>query len=169
MGWVLLVGSAVGFALVQRSSLSRATWVMCGVGSIFTVTLWQGVVPAIDRFQTPQTIALECLQQDRFGREAPVVFGMFRPSMVFYSKRPIEFQSSDNVAQVVQAHRPEILVVQGVNSDQEHTLQELGYRQTRRYRSFPKRGWATVYRLESTAGGILLDSDFKNLSEVVVD
>ena len=169
MGWVLLVGSAVGFALVQCSSLSRATWVMCGVGSIFTVMLWQKVVPAIDRFQTPQTIALECLQQDRFGREAPVVFGMFRPSMVFYSKRPIEFQSSDNVAQVVQAHRPEILVVQGVNSDQEHTLQELGYRQTRRYRSFPKRGWATVYRLESTAGGMLLDSDFGNLSEVVVD
>lgn len=169
MGWVLLVGSAVGFALVQRSSFSRATWVMCGVGSVFTVMLWQRVVPAIDRFQTPQTIAMECLRQDRVGRETPVVFGMFRPSMVFYSKRPIAFQSSENVGQVVQAERPEILVVQGVSSEQEHTLQELGYRQTRRYRSFPKRGWATVYRLESGAGGMLVDGDFGNLSEYVVD
>lgn len=157
MGGVLVIGAIAGLVLVARGELERTVWVLSGVSCCFVFVLWQRVVPTVDSFQTPQQIASECLdegRQESLDREhEPVVFGMFRPSMVFYSRRTLEFSPRESVIEVLNTRQPDVVVLQDPNEEQELALQSHGYRESRRYRSFPKKGWTTVYRaggLEST-------------------
>ncbi len=150
MGGVLVLGAIAGVVLVVRDEFKRMVWLLSGISCCFVFVLWQSVVPAIDQFQTPQQIALECLDsgdESLLDREhEPVVLGMFRPSMVFYSRRTLEFSSRENLIDVLNARQPEVVVLQDPDDDQKHALVTHGYRESRRYRSFPKRGWTSVYR-----------------------
>jgi 4-amino-4-deoxy-L-arabinose transferase-like glycosyltransferase len=152
MGGVLVVGAFAGVVLVVREEFKRMVWLLSGISCCFVLVLWQRVVPAIDSFQTPQQIALECLDGgdgstlDR--KHEPVVLGMFRPSMVFYSRRTLEFSPRENLLAVLNARQPEVVVVQDPDEDQVDALLTHGYRESRRYRSFPKKGWTSVYRTD---------------------
>lgn len=152
MGIVLVLGAFAGVVLAVREESKRMVWLLSGISCCFVFVLWQRVVPAIDTFQTPQQIALECLDDgdgSNLDREhEPVVLGMFRPSMVFYSRRTLEFSPREHLIDVLNARRPEVVVLQDPDEDQEHALVTHGYRETRRYRSFPKKGWTSVYRTD---------------------
>lgn len=152
MGGVLVLGAIAGVVLVVREESKQMIWLLSGISCCFVFMLWQIVVPAIDQFQTPQQIALECLDsgdESLLDREhEPVVLGMFRPSMVFYSRRTLEFSSRENLIDVLNARQPEVVVLQDPDEDQERALVTHGYRESRRYRSFPKKGWTSVYRAE---------------------
>jgi len=114
------------------------------------VLIWQRILPQIDRFQTPQQIAIEYLRSS--GSEGsqgdPVVAGMFRPSMVFYSRRTLNFCPDDaSLEQSLSAQEPPSSVVIHQASPEAHrSLQEHGYQIFDRLDSFPKKGSTEVYR-----------------------
>lgn len=75
------------------------------------VTLCQYVAPELDRFQTPQLLAERWSSQLSSGDSQVAVLGYFRPTMVFYFGRDIDFcDSSDEAIQFVNAGGASILV-----------------------------------------------------------
>jgi hypothetical protein len=73
---------------------------------------------------------------------------MFRPSMVFYSARTLNFCPDDtSLEQSLSAKEPPSSVVIHQASPEAHrSLQEHGYRIVDRLDSFPKKGSTEVYR-----------------------
>jgi hypothetical protein len=60
----------------------------------------------------------------------------------------LEFSPRENLLAVLNARQPEVVVVQDPDEDQVDALLTHGYRESRRYRSFPKKGWTSVYRTD---------------------
>jgi hypothetical protein len=160
LGMLLLIGGIVGLFLESWNKPVWSLGIMVGVCVVWVVLIWQRILPQIDRFQTPQQIAIEHLRSSGSERANgstderspsqgdPVVAGMFRPSMVFYSRRTLNFCPDDaSLEQSLSAQEPPSSVVIHQASPEAHrSLQEHGYRIVDRLDSFPKKGSTEVYR-----------------------
>jgi hypothetical protein len=160
LGLLLLMGGIVGLFLESWSKPVWSLGILVGVCVVWVVLIWQRILPQIDRFQTPQQIAIEYLRpsgsEGSNGSKAersssqgdPVVAGMFRPSMVFYSARTLNFcPDGTSLEQSLSAQEPPSSVVIHQASPEAHrSLQEHGYRIVDRLDSFPKKGSIEVYR-----------------------
>ena len=97
-GVPLVVFGMIGACLLwsNRPRLSAGAFSIAAVSMM--VTLSQFVAPELDRFQTPQLIAERWRLQLRSDESQVTVLGFFRPSMVFYFRRDIEFCDSSDKA-----------------------------------------------------------------------
>lgn len=142
---VLLIASALGGILLLRIGKQRqSVSTMAILSGLWVVYIWQIVIPSIDRFQTPQQIAIEHIGPvDR----QPAIVGMFRPSMVFYSRGALNFCQDDQSLQETLEHESPSLVVVNQSSDKvKQMLDQHGYRLADSVASFPKKGAIQVYR-----------------------
>ena len=110
-GVPLVLFGTVGACLLwtNRPRLSAAAF---SVGAMsLMVTLCQYVAPELDRFQTPQLLAERWSSQLSSGDSQVTVLGYFRPTMVFYLGRNINFcDSSDEAIKFASAGGASILV-----------------------------------------------------------
>jgi hypothetical protein len=160
LGMLLLIGGIVGMFLESWSKPVWSLGILVGVCVVWVVLIWQRILPQIDRFQTPQQIAIEYLRpsgsEGSNGAKAersssqgdPVVAGMFRPSMVFYSARTLNFCPDDaSLEQSLSAQEPpSSVVIHEASPEAQRSLQEHGYRIVDRLDGFPKKGSIEVYR-----------------------
>jgi 4-amino-4-deoxy-L-arabinose transferase-like glycosyltransferase len=158
-GWLaalLIAGGLAGLMLHRRNQGVWGTALLSAVCVVWVGVLWQVIIPAIDRFQTPQQIATEYIAPHhtvrspirQYGSDGqPAIVGMFRPSMVFYSKGRLNFCSDERALEQSLTEDPPSLVVVNQSSDQaERMLDAHGYRLADSLASFPKRGEIRVYR-----------------------
>jgi hypothetical protein len=163
LGILLLIGGIVGLFLESWNKPVWSLGILVGVCVFWVMLIWQRILPQIDRFQTPQQIAIEYLRSsgsegssgangstaERLSSQGdPVVAGMFRPSMVFYSARTLNFCPDDaSLEQSLSAQDPPSSVVIHQASPEAHrSLQEHGYQIVDRLDGFPKKGSIEVYR-----------------------
>ena len=160
LGLLLLIGGILGLFLVSTNKPVGSLGILAGVCLVWVVLIWQRILPQIDRFQTPQQIAIEHLgpsgssasdgstSKRGLSQGVSVVAGMFRPSMVFYSAHVLDFCPDDaSLEKSLSAQEPPSSVVIHQASPEAHrSLQEHGYRIVDRLDSFPKRGSIEVYR-----------------------
>jgi hypothetical protein len=150
LGLLLLIGGIVGLFLESRNKPVWSLGILAAVCVVWVVLIWQRILPQIDRFQTPQQIAIEHLgpSGSNGSQGDPVVAGMFRPSMVFYSGQALDFCPDDaSLEESLSAQEPPSSVVIHQASPEAHrSLQEHGYRIVDRLDSFPKKGSIEVYR-----------------------
>lgn len=142
---VLLIASGLLGILFHRMANHRwSVVVMASLSVLWVGLVWQWIVPSIDRFQTPQQIAIEHIEpRDR----QPAIVGMFRPSMVFYSRGALNFCQDDQALEETLSEQPPSLVVVNQSSDKaKRLLDEHGYRLADSLDSFPKKGAIQVYR-----------------------
>ena len=80
-------------------------------------------------------------------RGEPAVVGMFRPSMVFYSRGPLNFCPDDRaLEETLSIDPPSLVVINQSSQKAKQMLDEHGYRIADSLESFPKRGLISVYR-----------------------
>jgi len=142
---VLLIASGLLGILFHRLGKNRSGMiVMANLCVLWVGLIWQWIVPSVDRFQTPQQIAIEHIEpMDRH----PAVVGMFRPSMVFYSQGALNFCQDDQALEATLSEQSPSLVVVNQSSDKaKRLLDEHGYRLADSLDSFPKKGSIHVYR-----------------------
>ena len=113
-GVPLVLFGFIGACLLwsDRPRLSAGAF---SVGALsMMVTLCQYVAPELDRFQTPQLLAERWRSQLSSGDSHVAVLGYFRPTMVFYFGRELDFcDSSDEAIKVANAGGASILVTTG--------------------------------------------------------
>jgi len=112
---IVLFGS-LGACLLwsNRPRLSGGAFSVGALSMI--VTLCQYVAPELDRFQTPQLLAERWSSQLSSGGAQVAVFGYFRPTLVFYFRRGVDFcDSSDEAIQFTNAGKASILVTTGTH------------------------------------------------------
>jgi 4-amino-4-deoxy-L-arabinose transferase-like glycosyltransferase len=149
LGVLLLAAGILGLTLQRFHRNEPGLYVMIGLGVAWVSLLWQLIIPGIDRFQTPQKIALELIAPSGVEpvNRAPAVVGMFRPSMVFYSKQALDFCQDDrDLEKVLSEKSPKMVVVNQSSKEAQQLLDEHGYRLAQSLDSFPKRGSISVYR-----------------------
>ena len=149
LGVLLFASGLLGLALQRFQRSESGLYVMIGLGVAWVSLLWQVIIPGIDRFQTPQKIAIEHLSPSgamSVGQE-PAVVGMFRPSMVFYSKQALDFcEDPKDLEEALSQKSPSWVVVNQTSSQTQQLLDQHGYRLAESLDSFPKRGSISVYR-----------------------
>ena len=140
---------SAGFAFQRFGQSDRAmvTLVLSSAGMMWV--LWQVIAPEIDKFQTPQEIASQYLKSSETNGE-PFVQGMFRPSMVFYARRRIEFSATDeelgtrlNLGNPQQL--PDPVIIQDPSGQGKELLSQKGYLEKETWSGFPKRGSITIF------------------------
>ncbi|MCA9162965.1 MAG: glycosyltransferase family 39 protein [Planctomycetales bacterium] len=90
LGVPLVLGGFAAFACAWRNA-ARPAVVAMGTSAIATLwLLWGYAAPRVDRFQSPQDMAQVVGEQAGESSMRVGHFGCFKPSMVFYSGRPIE-------------------------------------------------------------------------------
>lgn len=149
LGALLLTCGILGLVLHRLHRRESGIYVMGGLGVAWVSLLWQVIIPSIDRFQTPQKIAVEFIAPS--GRAAvgqePAIVGMFRPSMVFYAKQTLDFcQDDQGLEKVLSEKSPSVVVINQSSKEAQRLLDEHGYRLSESLDSFPKRGSISVYR-----------------------
>ncbi len=97
-GVPLVLFGSIGFCLLlkNRTRLSAVTFSVAAVSMI--VLLCQHTAPELDRFQSAQLLAQRWNSQLPSGSSEVAVFGYFRPTMVFYFGRDIDYCNSDEEA-----------------------------------------------------------------------
>lgn len=149
LGVLLLTCGILGLVLHRLHRSESGIYVMVGLGVAWVSLLWQLIIPSIDRYQTPQKIALEYIAPSgtaAVGRE-PAIVGMFRPSMVFYAKQTLDFcQDDQGLEKVLSEKSPSVVVINQSSIEAQRMLDEHGYRLSESLDSFPKRGSISVYR-----------------------
>jgi 4-amino-4-deoxy-L-arabinose transferase-like glycosyltransferase len=94
VGAPMVVLGLLGWWYVRGRDDVRSVGVFCVANAILVAMLCQWVAPEIDRYQAPQTLAQAWNHHD-LNRTARVqVLGIFRPSMVFYFGRDVQFTDS---------------------------------------------------------------------------
>lgn len=141
----LLFASGIAGLLFLRFESGRHGVALAICLSIAWVSLiWQWILPRIDRFQTPQQIALEYIEPME-GKFA--VVGMFRPSMVFYSQSALNFCQDDRALEETLIDQlPSLVVVNDSSQQAKDLLDKHGYRLAESVESFPKKGMINIYR-----------------------
>ena len=113
-GVPLVLFGSIGACLLwsDRPRLSAGAF---SIGALsMMVTLCQYVAPELDRFQAPQLLAERWSSQLNSGDSRVTVLGFFRPTMVFYFGRDIDFcDSSDEAIKVANSGGDSILVTTG--------------------------------------------------------
>ena len=86
----------VAFLWMNRPRLAGGSFSIAAV--FMMVVLSQYVAPELDRFQTPQLLAERWRSQTDSSDSQVAVLGYFRPTMVFYFGRDLDFCSSASEA-----------------------------------------------------------------------
>ncbi|MCY3004675.1 MAG: glycosyltransferase family 39 protein [Planctomycetota bacterium] len=157
LGVLLLCGGFVGWLLERQCKPVWSLSILAGVCVAWVVLIWQLILPRIDRFQTPQQIAIEHLAPSGSNGSTPkrgsaqgdpVVVGMFRPSMVFYSEQTLNFCPDDPCLQKALSVElpPRWVVVHQASPEAQRLLDSHGYGIADTLESFPKKGLIEVYR-----------------------
>jgi 4-amino-4-deoxy-L-arabinose transferase-like glycosyltransferase len=157
IGWLgipLVVGGAIGWAM-RISHYSEGLPVHFALMSVaMMLVFWQVLVPIADRHQTPQDIASALREVHRDPGSSPsiAVLEYFRPSMVFYSRNPIDFFTNPNsLSQRLRDEPPSVIVLKERSLEAVRPDLPEGYRITQSYSEFPRRGRILI--LEAPHGG----------------
>jgi len=146
LAWVGVVGTPLaflgmlGWALLRhgRTRLAAGTFSFASICMIIMLCQW--IAPEMDRLQVSQSLAEDWKHQGSEKGSSVTVLGHFRPSMVFYFGRPLQFcDSPDDAMQMMHSHENSILV-----TTDEHYEQIKGYLPKRmevlqRVAQFPER------------------------------
>ena len=149
LGWLLIGGGLVGLYFQSTKKRAWGVWVLASLCVGWVSLIWQLIIPGIDRFQTPQQVAIETIAPMQVSalRGEPAVVGMFRPSMVFYSRGPLNFCPDDRaLEETLSIDPPSLVVINQSSQKAKQMLDEHGYRIADSLESFPKRGLISVYR-----------------------
>ena len=95
-GAPLVVFGTIGLCLLWNNRPRLSAGMFCVAALSMIVTLCQFVAPELDRFQAAQLLAQRWSQQLDASGSHVAVLGFFRPTMVFYFGREIDFcQTAD--------------------------------------------------------------------------
>jgi hypothetical protein len=143
----LLLGvAALLFAERGQPNVAARCVCLAAVGTM--VGLWSFAAPLVDRFQTPQDVAQRIRAEESLGQAHRIAqFRLFRPSMVYYTRRPIEHcKTIDAAADFLTSDARSYLITRGKHADQllaQHPLQiEILERRSR----FPEKGEIVLLR-----------------------
>ena len=153
IGLPLFVGGACALVCLRFHRMKTAFTFASAASIAFMLIFWIDSVPNADRFQTPQQIAARFQVMTKNQPNARLAhFGMFRPSMVFYSGGRID--QCNNVAEVLDflssANQESYVVTssQGYSRLQsQHNMLEVVARNP----DFPKKGELLLLRLRTIA------------------
>jgi 4-amino-4-deoxy-L-arabinose transferase-like glycosyltransferase len=143
LGTPLLVGGCIGWMCVQRNRISEQIPTFVITAAAMLLIFWQCIVPLADRHQTPQDIASTL---SRPGDSSDIaVLSYFRPSMVYYAGRPIQFCTNEQeFADRLAAKPAPILVLKQEALETMRPKIPEGYRIVESRPEFPRRGLVVV-------------------------
>jgi 4-amino-4-deoxy-L-arabinose transferase-like glycosyltransferase len=91
IGLPLMISGGIALMLVRREKIGSSVLVAVATMLLVIGTVWNVIVPRIDRFQSPQTFAQLVGAENRNGAKVPLcAYRFFRPSMVFYSGQSVK-------------------------------------------------------------------------------
>lgn len=149
LGLPLAVGGLLGLWLRYQGKKEWMAPCFATASVAMLVLFWQVLVPMADKHQTPQDIAASIPLEDTRSGEPPsiAVLRYFRPSMVYYARRPIDFCIDAKALSEHLAQRPSTIVVLKEDAlDEVRSQLPSGYRIVETYPEFPNRGKVLVLR-----------------------
>jgi len=150
LGIPLIAGGIGGYILLATGWFEWLSSCFTASSLGMMLIFWQVIVPLADQHQTPQDLAAAIKDQQQLPEDAGsiAVLNYFRPSMVYYAGRKIQFCNSvDEIVEQSKLDPPSVIVVH------EQRVQEVNERTNERYKvskvypEFPRCGKIVVLSL----------------------